>query len=147
MLELYSLFIWRKFMKHAALFFLVLFSAFSVTTQKTQKSETVKFTGQVVCAGCWDEADRTKVAYGTAADLECAEDCAKKNIPQALAVKNFDGQFTLYFLEEGKFENKSKNWMEFIAKQVEIEGTTREENGKLYLRVDNLKIIPPKKKQ
>jgi hypothetical protein len=130
-------------MKHAAFLIVMLFFALSVSAQK---KESVKLVGQIVCSACWDEADRATVAYGTAADFECAEECADKDIPQALAVKTFDGKFTLYLLEKGKFENKAKNWMAFLAKQVQIKGATRAENGKIYLRVDDLKIIPPKEK-
>lgn len=135
-----------KIMKNAAFLFLLFFLALVVPAQK-KKVETVKLTGQIVCSACWDEADRTTTAYGTAADFECAEECAEKGILQALAVKNFDGKFVLYLLEKGKFDNKAKNWMPYIAKQVEIEGAAREEKGKLYLRVDDLKIITPKKKE
>jgi hypothetical protein len=45
--------------------------------------------------GCWTEADRDRVVYGTKADLECAARCAKDGIPAALATYR-DGKFTVY---------------------------------------------------
>jgi thiol-disulfide isomerase/thioredoxin len=47
--------------------------------------------GQIVCSGCWSEADRSVVAYGTPADLDCAARCAKDGIPPALAVRSETG--------------------------------------------------------
>jgi hypothetical protein len=115
------------------------FAAFS------QENEKVKLMGQIVCSGCWDEADRSKVEYGTLADFECAETCAEKGIGQALAVKDYNGNFTLYLLEDGRFDKKAENWLAYIAKNAEIKGSIREADGKKYLRVDEISVIKPKK--
>ena len=94
------------------------------------------FTGQVVCSGCWEEADRTKVAYGTAADLECAKKCAGEGIGQTLAVRDDKGAFTLYTLEAGKVGKSAI--FDAVAATVTVEG---ELAGKV-LRVDALRVLP-----
>ena len=113
---------------------------------QTKKVEPTKFTGQVVCSMCWDEADRNTTAYGTRADFKCAEECAANGVSQALAVKKYTGEFVLYLLEDGKFKRGGKNWLAFIAKNVEISGTLREADGKQFLAVDSLKVLPVPKK-
>jgi hypothetical protein len=113
-------------------------------TEKTEKATTL--TGQVTCSVCWDEADRKTVAYGTRADFECAAECAENGVSQALAVKKFDGGFVLYLLEDGKFKRKGANWLAYIAKNVEITGAVREADGKKFLVVDALKVLPAAKK-
>jgi len=80
----------------------------------------VKLEGQVVCSVCWFEADdRTKTPYGTAADITCAADCAAKGIDAALAVRERDGKsFTLYRLEDGRFDKGAKNWLAFMGRHA-----------------------------
>ncbi|MDQ3714375.1 MAG: hypothetical protein M3388_19465 [Acidobacteriota bacterium] len=116
------------------------------TAAQTKKVKPTKFVGQVVCSMCWDEADRNTTAYGTQADFQCAEECAANGVSQALAVKKFSGEFVLYLLEDGKFKPSGKNWLAFIAKNVEISGTLREADGKQFLIVDALKVLPVEKK-
>jgi hypothetical protein len=122
--------------KIAFVVFLVAFISLSAFAQKTEK-----LTGQVVCSACWSEADRTKVKYGSTDDIKCAEDCAESGKPQALAVRDFDGNYKLYVLEEGKFVHKTKNWMAYIAQNVEVTGETYEKDGKSFLKVDAIKKL------
>lgn len=113
---------------------LVLFTA--------QAQAQTKFTGQIVCSDCWSEADRNQVAYGTPADLDCAKSCAAKGIPAALAVKNAEGNgWTLHLLEDGTFNKGGKNWLSFMAKQVEISGTARTAGDKHWLKVNQLRVL------
>src|SRR5205085_3850530 len=98
-------------------FLLVLGSALNAAAQTDQ---AVKLTGQIVCSQCWFEADRTQVAYGTPADLDCAKNCAAKGVPASLAVKNANsGGWTLYALEDGQFKKPGKDWLQFMARQAE----------------------------
>src|SRR5687767_5916557 len=100
---------------------------------------SVKLAGQVVCSDCWFEAkDRNKTPYGTAADLKCASDCAGKNIPGALAVKNAGGGHTLYLLEDGKEKVSGKSWLPYTGKQVEATGAVRRDGDTHHLKVDAL---------
>jgi len=104
----------------------------------------VKLEGQVVCSLCWFEADdRTKTPYGTAADITCAADCAAKGIDAALAVREKDGKtFTLYSLEDGRFDKRAKNWLALMGQRVVIAGTLRSgEKAKKYLKVDALNVV------
>ena len=127
------------------LFVFLLALVFSI--QATAQTEnTTTLAGQVTCSMCWDEADRKTTAYGTRADFECAAECAENGVSQALAVKNFDGGFVLYLLEDGKFIRRGANWLAYIAKNVEIVGRVREADGKKFLAVDDLKILPAPKK-
>ncbi len=113
--------------------------------QKKPAARAVTLTGQVVCSGCWDEADRSTTPYGSKADLECAERCAGKGIPAALAVRQWKGKgFTLYILEDGKFAQDGANRMKYIAQQVKITGPTRSLKGKKYLKVNDLHIVETK---
>ena len=110
--------------------------------QKAKAGKSVTLSGQVVCSGCWDEADRTTTGYGTEADMACAASCAGRGVPAALAVKAAwaSPKFTLYRLEAGKF-NSEKNWLKFMAKRVEIKGRTRQAKGINYLKVDSLTVL------
>ena len=96
--------------------------------------------GQVVCGGCWEEADRTKVPYGTDDDLRCAERCDKNGVAAALAVDE-KGSATLYRLEDGAFKRTGKGWLAYMARRVEVTGAVRTEKGKPVLRVDALKVL------
>ena len=99
-----------------------------------------KLTGQIVCTVCWTEADRTKVAYGTQADLDCAKDCAAKGITATLAVKD-GAAWKLYELEDGAYKKPGKDWLYVMAQQVEITGATRKAGDKQFLKVDALTTL------
>jgi thiol-disulfide isomerase/thioredoxin len=107
-------------------------------TAAAQKSVTLE--GQLVCSLCWFEADRNTTAYGTAADIECAKDCAEKGIPTAIAVKENAG-YKLYVIEEGRFKRDSKAWLDYIGKQVQLTGRAHTKEKKDYVVVDDLKVI------
>jgi hypothetical protein len=82
-------------------------------TAIAQKSVTLE--GQIVCcAECWAEADRTKVAYGTAENLLKAKSCVERD-PTLLAVRTGD-TFKLYQLGLGKFRLPGENWLDFVGK-------------------------------
>lgn len=106
------------------------------------QSKTEKITGQVTCSLCWfEEKDRNKSPYGNAADIKCAAECAEKGEKQSIAVKKENGEFVLYELEKGSFPMKAKNFLEFVPKTVEIEGTVRESKGKKFIKVNAVKIL------
>ncbi len=119
----------------------------SCTVAFSQTSTKIKLKGQVVCESCWAEADdRKKNPYGTAADLKCADDCAEKGLPRALAVEDEKG-FTLYTLEKGAYKTSGKEFLNLVPNIVEIEGTLRTEKDKKIVKVNALKILsekPPK---
>lgn len=102
--------------------------------------------GQVACYVCWDEEDRTKTRYGTKDDLECAALCAKKGVPASLAVTT-NGTTELYVLEEGAFQKGKDGWMPYMAKNVEVKGTERQEAKRRILKVDSLRVIDEKGKK
>lgn len=123
-------------MKSLVVVFLFLIFTFTVSAQK---SVTLK--GQVVCSLCWFEAkDRKAVPYGNRADITCAAECSENGLPQALAVEDEKG-FTLYTLERGTFKTKSKDFLEFVPKTVEIEGELRTAKDKTFLKVNSLKVL------
>lgn len=101
----------------------------------------VTLKGQVVCSDCWfEQKDRKATPYGSASELKCAVRCSKDDLPQMLAVWTGDTA-SLYLLENGDFKKDGKDFLAFIAKEVEITGTTRTADGKEYLRVDALKVV------
>lgn len=104
--------------------------------------DNVSLEGQVVCcAECWAEADRTKVEYGTAANLLKAISCVEHGDPTLLAVREQD-KFTLYELATGRFRLPGKNWLEFVGKRLSVTGKI--ERGKPdVFRVDSLKVLSP----
>jgi thiol-disulfide isomerase/thioredoxin len=125
------------------------FVLITAATARAQAGEgsaaaTVRLEGQIVCSVCWFEADdREKTPYGTAAELECAADCAAKGVDAALAVREPGGKgFALYRLEDGRYDKKAKNWLALMGQRVEIAGTLRNgEKEKKYLKVDALNIV------
>lgn len=135
----------KRLLMSAALLSLLAFA--SATTARAQEvaggAASLKLEGQIVCSVCWFESDdRTKTPYGTAADLKCAADCAAKGIDAALAVREGEGKnFTLYMLEDGRFDKKAKDWLALMGKRVEVEGTLREAKEKKYLKVDALHVV------
>lgn len=112
----------------------------SLAVSAAAQGEPVTLAGQIVCSDCWFEAkDRKLKPYGTAADLQCAADCAGKNIPGALAVKSGDG-FVLYLLEDGKFQVSGKSWLAYAGRLVEVTGAARREGDRRSLKVDALRV-------
>lgn len=108
-----------------------------------QSVKSVKLEGQVVCcAECWAEADRTKVAFGTAEDLLKSQSCVANGDPTLIAVREGD-KFTLYQLAEAKFRLPGKNWLEFIGKRVAVTGTIQRKKDGGVIRVDALEILAP----
>lgn len=112
----------------------------AVTSAQTKLTGQTKLIGQIVCSVCWTEADRSQVAYGTPADLDCAKTCADKGIGAALAVKD-EKDWTLYELENGAFKKPGQDWLAFMAQQVEITGTTRKTGDKQFVKVDALTTL------
>ena len=92
--------------------------------------------GQLVCSGCWTEADRDRVPYGTKADRECAARCAKDGLPAALAVYQ-DGKFTTYrlVLDNAVLTDRRLTW---IGRPVEVQGAFEEDGKGPVLRVRSL---------
>ena len=99
-------------------------------------------TGQVVCSGCWHEADRTKIAYGTDDDLACAKRCAAKGIGQALAVRETDGTTKLYPLAAGSIAGSKKAILDAVGAKVEVDGELSGAGDKAVFRVDALRVLP-----
>ena len=107
-----------------------------------QTSKPAKLEGQIVCCEeCWAEADRRTTPFGTAADLAKAANCVAKGDPTLLAVMDSAGKTTFYQLEEGKFQKPGKNWLELVGKKVEINGAVRSAKKKLFVKVDELKVL------
>jgi len=124
-----------------ALFFgLVLLTLTSTRISAQDRSANeVKLEGQLVCSVCWFEADRKTTPYGNADDMECARDCAEKNVPPAIAIKENDN-YRLVLIEEGKLKTPPDKWLEHIGKQVRIAGRLRTANDKQYIAVDELSV-------
>ncbi len=100
----------------------------------------VTLEGQFVCSECWFEADRKTTAYGTPADIQCAQDCAVNEVPPAVAVKQGD-DFKLYLIEPSQFKKNSEEWLEYIGKRVQVFGRLETKKNKQYVAVDELKIL------
>src|SRR5690606_35448383 len=124
------------------LVFLIVALLLSSASASAQTAEKVTLKGQVVCSVCWFEADRTTVKYGDAADMECAAACSEDGVPQSLAV--IDGSGTaLYVMQPVRFKPNGKDFVELVAKYVEIEGDLRTFEGKPHVSVNTLKVIDP----
>ncbi|HKO59742.1 MAG TPA: TlpA disulfide reductase family protein [Pyrinomonadaceae bacterium] len=104
-----------------------------------QTSDSVKLEGQFVCSVCWFEADRKTTVYGTAADMDCARDCAENNIPPAIAVKEND-DYRLVLVEEGKLKKPPETWLQYIGKTVSVTGRLRSAEGKQFIALDALTV-------
>src|SRR5688500_1982153 len=79
-------------------------------------AQAVSLEGQIVCCqDCWVKADRTKVPYGSKADLEKAAECIANGDPTLLAVTDTAGVTTFYQLENGNYKRPGKNWLSFIG--------------------------------
>lgn len=110
-----------------------------VSAQKAAKGKTT-LEGQLVCSECWFEADRKTTAYGTAADIQCAADCAVKGIPPAVAVKQGE-EFRLYLIEPGQFKQNSEEWLTYIGKWVQVSGSVSSKKEKQYVAVDEIRVL------
>lgn len=119
---------------------LLIFAAAGVRAQ-AQKTGQVTLQGQLVCSLCWFEADRKTTPYGTQADIECAAECAEKDIPPALAVSQGDG-FKLYVIDAGDFKKNKATWEDYLGKRVEVVGRTRVKDEKDYIGVQQLRLLP-----
>lgn len=119
--------------------FVTLASAAARSQDAATKRVTLE--GQLVCSECWFEADRKTTAYGTPADIQCAQDCAVKGIPPAVAVKQGD-EYKLYLIEAGQFKQNSEEWLTYIGKWVQVSGRLTPKKDKQYVAVDDLKVLP-----
>ena len=124
-----------------ALFFgsIVLMLMSTPTSAQDRSANQVKLEGQLVCSVCWFEADRKTTPYGTAADMECARDCADENVPPAIAISENDN-YRLVLIEEGKLKTPPDKWLEHIGKHVRIAGRLRTANDKQYIALDELAV-------
>jgi thiol-disulfide isomerase/thioredoxin len=114
---------------------------FTISFTALAQNSSVKLEGQVVCcADCWAEADRTKVEYGTAADLLKAQSCVEGGDPTLLAVRT-GAKFTLYQLEPGKFKLPGKNWLEFVGQKIAVSGAVQKKKSANVIRVDTLEVL------
>src|ERR1700752_288011 len=124
------------FLVHGLAFLLMLFVSNAMGQAK-------RFEGQVVCCEeCWAQADRTKVEFGTAADLLKSQSCVANGDPTLIAVREGDG-FNLYQLEQAKFRLPGKNWLEFVGKHVAVTGTVQKRGSANVIRVDSLEVLVP----
>ena len=112
--------------------------ATTILGQETS-ANSVKLEGQFVCSVCWLEADRKTTAYGTAADMDCARECAENNVPPAIAIKEND-EFRLVLVEEGKLKKPRETWLQYIGKQVSVNGRLRSADGKQFITLDALTV-------
>jgi thiol-disulfide isomerase/thioredoxin len=104
--------------------------------------QTSSLEGQIVCCqDCWVKADRTKVPYGSKADLEKAADCVANGDPTLLAVMDAAGTTTFYQLENGKYKRPGKNWLSFIGQRVRVAGQTRKKENANFVKVDSLTVL------
>jgi thiol-disulfide isomerase/thioredoxin len=105
--------------------------------------QSVRLEGPIVCcAECWAEADRTKVGFGTAADLLKSQSCVANGDPTLIAVREGD-KFTLYQLEQRKFRLPGKNWLEFVGKRAAVTGTIEKKKNVSVIRVDTFEVLAP----
>ena len=112
-----------------------------VWADQATAQDAVNLEGQVVCcAECWAEADRTKVEFGTAADLLKAQSCVANGDPTLLAVREGD-KFNLYQLEQRKFRLPGKNWLEYIGKRIAVTGSLQKKKSASVIRVDSLRVL------
>ena len=125
------------------LFIYSLLLCFLFTIPAAAQTPNTKLEGQVVCcAECWAEADRTKVEYGSAADLLKAKSCVEGGDPTLLAVREGDN-FKLYQLATGKFRLPGKNWLQFVGKRIAVEGSIQPKKDHDIIRVDTVTVLAP----
>nr|ALS89234.1 MetaGeneMark_Unknown Function [uncultured bacterium] len=113
----------------AASISLLLLLLFGATAEAQVASEgRVTLKGQLVCSLCWFEADRKETPYGTPADIQCAKDCAEKDIPPAVAVKSGE-EYKLYVIDGKQFKENKEKWLDYIGKEVQATGRVRVNKG------------------
>lgn len=121
--------------------FIFLFALFSFALPAAAQS-AARLEGQIVCCEeCWNKADRTKVAYGSAEDLAQAAKCIANGDPTLLAVQSANGATKFYQLEAGKFKRPEPNWLTYVGARVEIAGPVHVQKKQSLVRVDELKIL------
>lgn len=108
-------------------------------TAQPSSTKPVKLEGQFVCSVCWAEADRKTVAYGTAADMDCARECAENNVPPAIAVKE-NNDYKLVLIESGNLKKTPAEWLDYIGKDVRATGRMRAADGKQFIALDELAV-------
>ena len=108
------------------------------TPVAAQKRVTV--TGQLVCSDCWSEADRKTTPFGTAADVECALDCAEKGIASAIAVKEGD-DYKLYLVEQTELKDRRAEWLNHFGQQVEVSGRFYTKNNQPYVAPEKIRYV------
>jgi len=102
--------------------------------------ERVTVTGQLVCSACWSEADRKTTPFGTAADIECALDCAEKGIASAIAVKEGD-DYKLYLVEQTELKDRRPDWLTHFGQQVELTGRIFTKNNHQYVAPEKIRYL------
>jgi peroxiredoxin len=123
--------------------FVMLYFAVTLVCAATALGQSVRLEGQIVCcAECWAQADRTKVEFGTAADLLKSQSCVAKGDPTLIAVREGD-KFTLYQLEQARFRLPGKNWLEFIGKHAAVTGRVEKKKNVSLIRVDKFEVLAP----
>ena len=121
---------------------LVILSIFLAFAALPVLGQTLSLEGQVVCCqDCWVKADRTKVPYGTRADLEKAAECVGNGDPTLLAVMDNTGNTTFYQLENGKYKRRGENWLSFIGQRVRVAGQTRKKQNVNFIKIDSLTVL------
>jgi thiol-disulfide isomerase/thioredoxin len=119
--------------------FITILTAHAVAAQVADP-QLLTVEGLLVCSVCCFEADRNTTPYGDAADLKCAADCADKNIPPALAVKDGDN-YKLFIVEAGKLKKTPQEWLDSMSKQLRITGRVRRQQDKWYIAADSVSVI------
>ncbi|MGH9968342.1 MAG: TlpA family protein disulfide reductase [Pyrinomonadaceae bacterium] len=119
----------------------VLLLLFIPVRGQVAQTALVTLEGQFVCSECWFEADRKTTVFGTAADIQCAQDCAVKGVPPAVAVKEGD-DFKLYLIEPGQFKKNSDEWLQYIGQWVQVSGRLHVKKDRQYVAVDELRVLP-----
>jgi peroxiredoxin len=113
----------------------LLVASLALLSSLAHAGDPVLLRGQVVCSGCWTEADRMKTVYGTEGDHACAIRCAKDGLPAALAVYR-DGKFTLHPLAAVPALEGERRFA-LTGKAVEVRGTFEKD----VLRAESLREV------
>ncbi len=123
-------------------FWFILLLLFLILTPPVPAQTALKFEGQVVCCEeCWNRADRRTTLFGTPSDLSKAAECIGNGDPTLLAITSKAGETAFYQLEEGRYKNSSRNWLELIGSRVEITGVLRKNKERRLIRVDALRVL------
>ena len=117
--------------------------ALGVLVSMSLCAETVRLTGQIVCCeDCWNEADRTKVPFGTTEDLSAAAGCIGNGEVPVLAVSR-NGATEMVGLSEGRFRFNDVNWLDYVGAEAAVSGEMRMQKGKPVIRVNTLEVLSP----